>query len=88
MRLSAWTAGCWCGCLGGRAVGLDGQAFSLDSEAGREALSLDGWLVLWLSGRFSGGWPVNLVGRLVRGQAARSAYLLEGLSIACIVGWW
>ena len=96
--LSAWMI-CWCcRCLGGRAVGLDG-------EDGREALSLDGWLVLWLSGRFSGGWPVNLDGLLVRGLAVcsvgwlvvelaavmvvwGSACLLEGLSVACIVGWW
>jgi len=94
--LSAWMI-CWCcRCLGGRAVGLDG-------EDGREALSLDGWLVLWLSGRFSGGWPVNLDGLLVRGLAVcsvgwlvvelaavmvvwGSACLLEGLYVACIVG--
>jgi len=68
VRLVVSLVGWCCRCLGGRAVGLDG-------EDGREALSLDGWLVLWLSGRISGGWPVNLVGKLVRGQAV------------CSVGW-
>ena len=80
VELSAWMVGWCCRCLGGRAVGLDG-------EAGGEALSLDGWLVLWLSGRLSGGWPVNLVGKLVRGQAVCSVGWLVVELAAVMVVW-
>ena len=38
-KLSTWMVDWCCGCLGGRAVSLDGEAV-------REAVSLDGWLVV------------------------------------------
>ena len=57
VRLSPWMVDWCCGCLGGRAVSLDG-------ETGREAVSLDGWLVVEDGQACREAWLAWLVVRL------------------------